>query len=410
MSESTTGASQLGSQLRHLWHTRPTRIKAQGKVAGVAAGIGYRYGVDPLLVRVAFVVSAIFGGAGIVLYLACCLVLPGDDGRLPAEDLLANGEWAAYGEKLSPTRIVLLVLLATVVLSVAPFGMDVGGAGFISAILMLGGLWLLYLRQPEPPELEPLTGPGAAAGPGSAAGPGARAGESTLPGAGALPAEAPQWWPQTYEADTGIYPPPPAWDLQKPAPAPAPEPKRHAALTPVVLGLALLSAAAAAAVAIAGGVEWLTPVRIAAVPLAVIGLGLLLGAFLRAGHGLLVIAAPLAGLVVLTSLLGPVQTRGGIGDRQHRPTSVAALQPEYRVGIGQLQVDLRGLALTADRTVDAGAGIGKVEVLVPAGMNVRVSCDVAIGETNCLPDQAAAGPLLTINAHSNIGEVVVSHG
>ena len=39
-------------------------------VAGVAAGLARYFGVDPTIVRIAFVVLTIVGGAGIPLYLA----------------------------------------------------------------------------------------------------------------------------------------------------------------------------------------------------------------------------------------------------------------------------------------------------------------------------------------------------
>src|SRR5699024_2377790 len=71
----------IPDELRDLWRTRPRRLREQGKIAGVAAGIAYRYDIDPLLVRVAFVVSAIFGGAGVWLYAACWLLFPAPDAR-----------------------------------------------------------------------------------------------------------------------------------------------------------------------------------------------------------------------------------------------------------------------------------------------------------------------------------------
>ena len=60
--------TSFADQLQDMWRTRPVRLPDKGPVAGVAAGIGYRYGVDPVLIRVAFAVSTIFGGAGVVLY------------------------------------------------------------------------------------------------------------------------------------------------------------------------------------------------------------------------------------------------------------------------------------------------------------------------------------------------------
>src|SRR5699024_7037857 len=90
-----------------------------------------------------------------------------------------------------------------------------------------------------------------------------------------------------------------AWDLPEPPPKaepPAPRPRRSR-LTVLTLGLALVAAAVCSALA-AAGADRLTAPRIGAVALAVVAAGLVVGAFLRAGHGLLVVAAPLAGFVI----------------------------------------------------------------------------------------------------------------
>jgi signal transduction histidine kinase len=55
--------------------------RSEGKlIAGVASGIGERFQIEPNIVRLAFVVLALAGGAGVVLYLAGWLWLPDDDG------------------------------------------------------------------------------------------------------------------------------------------------------------------------------------------------------------------------------------------------------------------------------------------------------------------------------------------
>ena len=54
---------------------------------GVAAGIGRRYGLDPLLVRGLFVVVTLFGGLGLVLYGLAWALLPEEtDGRTHLEE------------------------------------------------------------------------------------------------------------------------------------------------------------------------------------------------------------------------------------------------------------------------------------------------------------------------------------
>lgn len=53
--------------LRRSW--RPTRSTPHGVVGGVAAGLAHRAGVDPFLIRAAFVVLCLARGMGILLYL-----------------------------------------------------------------------------------------------------------------------------------------------------------------------------------------------------------------------------------------------------------------------------------------------------------------------------------------------------
>jgi phage shock protein PspC (stress-responsive transcriptional regulator) len=48
-------------------------------LAGVASGIAAYLGVDALLVRIAFAVLTIMGGAGIPIYVVCWLLIP-DEG------------------------------------------------------------------------------------------------------------------------------------------------------------------------------------------------------------------------------------------------------------------------------------------------------------------------------------------
>ncbi len=49
----------------------------QGRMlAGVAAGVARYFGVDEMIVRIAFVVLTVVGGAGIPLYLAGLLLIP----------------------------------------------------------------------------------------------------------------------------------------------------------------------------------------------------------------------------------------------------------------------------------------------------------------------------------------------
>ena len=63
----------FGTGSRRTALRRPAR---DGVVAGVAAGLARYLGVDVMVIRIAFVVLTIFGGAGIPLYLAGLLLIP----------------------------------------------------------------------------------------------------------------------------------------------------------------------------------------------------------------------------------------------------------------------------------------------------------------------------------------------
>ncbi len=55
----------------------PLRRAYHGRIlAGVCAGIADYLGVDVTIIRIAFAVLTLFGGAGIPAYLACLLLIP----------------------------------------------------------------------------------------------------------------------------------------------------------------------------------------------------------------------------------------------------------------------------------------------------------------------------------------------
>ncbi|MFI6045143.1 PspC domain-containing protein [Nocardia sp. NPDC051321] len=528
----TMTKTSFGDQLQQIWRTRPVRLPRQGPIAGVAAGFAQRYNVDPVLVRVAFVVSAIFGGSGVVLYLLAWLLFSaaGDESSA-AESLVGKGQSSQSQTK----TIVLIVALAIAVSTMGPVGVGLGGSGLISMALMLAGWWMLHLRNPEPPpgttsEFSGLvadSGIMATGYPGAVFPQGAQrtAGDMYMPPTSVytpytklpdaytpeapsdtetvLPQRdsAPSGTDQVRSADTvllpegdqradsaprlekgdapgestvlldkgdnatealdtsgsttadgrtpslskdsaprgtsALKPPTPAtigrttppswdplgvaplaWDLPEPTPVRtvvAPPPKRpRSRLTPVVIGLAILAAAGAGALT-ASGVQWMTPGRIAAVALAVIGLGLVLGAFLRRGYGLLVLTAPLAGFVLLASAIGPIDfNRGAMGEHNWTPTSVSELHSNYRVTMGSGALDLRQLNLTENRAIDVDVQMGDFQMWVPAGMTVRAKCTAAMGDTKC--DNGITGPnkpgdpVLDLNVNVRAGNAEVHRG
>jgi signal transduction histidine kinase len=86
------------------------RDREAGWLGGVAAGIARRYGIDVSLVRLAFVVAAAAGGAGIAAYALGWLLIPaGDSG--PARVRIRTGRAAV--EVALGTGLLLLAALLT---------------------------------------------------------------------------------------------------------------------------------------------------------------------------------------------------------------------------------------------------------------------------------------------------------
>lgn len=92
---------------------------------------------------------------------------------------------------------------------------------------------------------------------------------------------------------------------------------------------------------------------------------------------LVVVTVPILifGLVPGTSL------RGGFGTRLARPATTGEIAPAYRLGAGTQTVDLRDVALApgSTTTVRVALGVGASEVRVPAGASVRVVGHLSAG-------------------------------
>jgi phage shock protein C len=61
---------------------------------GVCGGLGRYLGIDPVLVRIAFVLLAVFGGSGVLLYLIGLIAIPSE---APGETVPAGNAAAGNG-------------------------------------------------------------------------------------------------------------------------------------------------------------------------------------------------------------------------------------------------------------------------------------------------------------------------
>jgi phage shock protein C len=70
---------------KRLYRAREGRV-----IAGVCAGLGAYVGVDPTLVRLAFVFLSFFGGLGILFYLGAWIVLPEEGDNASIAETFVN--------------------------------------------------------------------------------------------------------------------------------------------------------------------------------------------------------------------------------------------------------------------------------------------------------------------------------
>jgi phage shock protein PspC (stress-responsive transcriptional regulator)/signal transduction histidine kinase len=139
------------------------RDRSRGIIGGVCAGLGPRAGVDPLVLRMGFVLAAAAGGLGVGLYILCWALIPaGDDGGRP---LVAR----AVGRRESwmvASGLVFLVL--AVLLLFRAWGVWVGDAIVWPLILATGGGALIWRQSQGATVVEPA--PRERARPGGGAG------------------------------------------------------------------------------------------------------------------------------------------------------------------------------------------------------------------------------------------------
>jgi phage shock protein C len=66
-----------------------TRSTTDRKISGVSGGLAAYLGIDPLLVRIGFVVATLASGAGLVAYVALLALVPTDDAAAAAPPIPA---------------------------------------------------------------------------------------------------------------------------------------------------------------------------------------------------------------------------------------------------------------------------------------------------------------------------------
>jgi phage shock protein PspC (stress-responsive transcriptional regulator) len=385
--------------LKDFWATRPTRPRRGRKIAGVAAGIAARYRIDPTLVRVGFLVAAVYGGTGLLLYLAGWLMLPEqDDETSPLESLIGKGR--------SSTSKLFTVVLCIAVLPVASWVFSGFFPGWMGMIIAVGLLYLLHRNRGD---VRPATVttelPMAPPMPYMA--PQASQPVTDVPSP-AVPMAAPMSTPTESVqdvAETRVTPEPepagpPAWDPLGAAPfawdLPDPTPVRTEPEQPLVhrrrsrIGIMTVAAAliVAAGMVIAGDL-WGGPNErtIVGVTLGVIGLGLVIGAFVRGGRGLIGLAVPLAVVGIGLTAVSP-SGWDGVGDIRSTPPASRAVLSDYERSVGDITLDLTNIPAGDEQIhTRVKTDVGDVRIIVPRDADVELECQVGAGDIDCLEEK-----------------------
>jgi phage shock protein PspC (stress-responsive transcriptional regulator) len=310
-------------------------------VAGVCAAAGRYTDTDPVLWRVLFAALALFGGAGVALYVLAWLLIP----RADQPTSFVERQLRRPDRSVSIGGVLLLGVITVLVLGLAD-----DGSGLL-VLLVVGTLAFLVSRDRN----------AAVAGTPAAPATWTAAGEPSSYG-------VPPTGPPTYDV-------PPAWPGEPPVP-PTPRPSS-------ILGAVTVSAAAL----LTGlllllrelGVDGITGPRVVAAAMLVVGAGLLVGAWLGRARWLIAVGLAL-GLVLLPYAALDGRLTGGAGERTWVPTAAATDQPAYRLGAGEAVLDLRELEPPFDAPITAGVGLGQLVVLVPDDLRVRVTTEVGVGE------------------------------
>lgn len=360
--------SDVQATLREMWETRPIRPQEGRKIAGVAAGIARRYDIDPVLVRVGLVAAAVTG-VGVPLYVLAWGLLPGE----PAD--------GSPADRKRPRTWVIIALGIATALSLGRIG--TGPDGVLLPLAAVAALLFLLHRSRGRRD---LAVPGTPATTGDGLPPATEAGAPAL-GERSTP---PAWDP--------LGAAPFAWDLPEPGPAPAPPPRRRSKVTPITLAAALLAGGVTALVLLAAGGLTDLPVLFG-VLLAVLGAGLVVGAFTRSGRGLIPVAL-LVGALTWGVLAAPLDRidDASAGELRVAPLHPAALAPRYEHGVGHVEMDLRDLdlgvppgELVTPVATRIEAGMGSVDIRVPENADVRFTGSAGLGSVQ-FDDRGAGGP------------------
>lgn len=154
--------------------------------------------------------------------------------------------------------------------------------------------------------------------------------------------------------------------------------------------LALGTALVVEAILLAVTGAWVAGIdeRVAAWVVVALGVVLVVASFTGWARRLMLPACVFA-LAVAVIAAAHVDLHGGMGERAYRPRTLSEVRDGYRLGVGRLEIDLRGIAFPPGSTeLNVRLGIGELVVLVPHGVCVETGARVGGGYVGALEDRS----------------------
>ncbi|WP_372734620.1 PspC domain-containing protein [Nocardioides sp.] len=342
------GPRATGEEIRDLGRLRRT-IGPDRKIAGVAGGLARHLDIDPLIVRVALVVLVFFGGAGLIIYAACWLLVPED-----------GAPRAPFGFDDRNRSIALIIVGVIAVLAL--LGDTIGQVGFPWPLAILGLIVLIVVSFFDKDRPRPTAPPVPHAPPGY------QPWTSATPPAPMAPPGAPD-----YSAGYASAGYPAGYPTYVP---PQPPHKRGPKLFWFTAALSALAVGVLGIIDQAGA--GVADSAYPALVLAICGVMLLVGAFYGRAGGIILLG-------LLAAIATAVSTSSDRLDSRDVwiPTSAVEVQSTYKLGVGELVLDLtevRDLENLDGRTITVDLNVGSVEVLVPEGLDVNAHAQVGLGD------------------------------
>ena len=330
-------------QMKDLGRLR--RSVTDRRVAGVAGGIARHFDVDPIIVRVALVVAAFFGGAGLLGYIALWILVPEegtDDHPLGLDRRSRSLALAGVG--------VLALLIAV--------GDWAGASWFPWPVAIVAAIAVVVLHRKER-----STGRDRGYGyePGS--------GYQPETGYASVGAYEQQTYATTYPTEPHEYARTPRQRHPR---------RRGPILFFFTLALIVLAEGVLGVVDLAG-----TSVSDSAYPalaLGIVAAMLVLGSFWGRAGGLIAL-----GVVAALATAGATLATAFPEQRiDHAPTSAGQVRDAYDFGGGRFTLDLSDVAdvdALDGREISIDGVGGRIEVIVPDGVAVDVQTEVVGGDS-----------------------------